>query len=438
MARFFLLCFFVCLSAGSTFAGVKDSIGVTKVNDKLHIRYLVEPGETIYGISTKYQVSVSDLLELNPELENGLKVGQIINIPYLPELIEKQRQKDKAIVHKVQPGETLYSLAKRYNTSVDQLMQWNDMHLKAGQEIVVGYKDQPKKEEKKSDEAAKVSSKEPETAEKSRTKTPEQGNKEIVKEASTVPASEKSSDVYPFDPDAKQVMVIPFDPYLYFSDADHEIAAKSKIAPPKVREVFRRRLNTLLRAPGYETIHLLGGQSTDSIGDLNKVYSSVSYGYQDAIENPHYKPLDESEGHVKSTSKKTWIDKQKEKFTAVQNSSKAVHDKYEGQYFAVKIRNPEEFFSYFREKYSVDYFVFINQFEVKTNYENCLDRAAHDFERTFTTHFSIFDAEGNQIAGNKFKTFYNSNSSYIYTIVADNMGKIAQRILAELPAPSEE
>jgi LysM repeat protein len=52
-------------------AGVQDSIGVTKLNNKLHVQYLISPGETIYGISTKYGISLSDLFEINPELENG-------------------------------------------------------------------------------------------------------------------------------------------------------------------------------------------------------------------------------------------------------------------------------------------------------------------------------------------------------------------------------
>ncbi|HXA00773.1 MAG TPA: hypothetical protein VNW99_02225 [Cytophagaceae bacterium] len=99
----------------------------------------------------------------------------------------------------------------------------------------------------------------------------------------------------------------------------------------------------------------------------------------------------------------------------------------------MKIRSPQDFFSYFSAKYSIDYYIFINQFEVKTNYENCLDRAAQNYERTFTTHFSIFDANGKQVAGDKFKTHYNSNSNYIFQIVADNCPKIAERILAELP-----
>lgn len=456
-----MLCFF------SASAEIKDSIGVTKINNILMVRYLVEPGETIYGISTRYHVPVSNLLELNPELENGLKVGQVINIPYNEELVQKQKAKQNGnmVVHKVQPGETLYSLSRKYGVSVEQLMKLNNMDLKAGQEIVIGDKDQVKETSKEAAVTQAPSTKEEPLKMQGPRQEPEKPKEESkpapVAEAKPAPApaakpapkstskpaevaktepvpAAPASNTYPFDPDMQQILIIPFDPYLYFSDADHEIAAKSRIAPTKVREIFRRRMTALMQMPGYESIFLLGGRSEDSISDLNKIYSSVSYHYQQVLDNPNFKEVENGNAHISSNTSKSWFDKQKDKIVAPANQTGSFHDKHEGQYFGVKIRNPEEFFGYFATKYSVDYYIFVNQFEVKTNYENCLDRAAHNFERTFTTHFSIFDAEGNQVAGNKFKTFYNSNSSYIYTIVADNMDKISKRILAELPPPGDK
>lgn len=448
------------LSANQAHAGIKDSVGVSRVNNALMVKYLVSPGETIYGISTKYQVSITELLEINPELESGLKVGQVINIPYNEAVVNRQKAiaTGNAKVHKVESGETLYSLSRKYNVSVDQLMKWNNMDLKVGQEVVIGYNDQsasqskptavpaqkpivedkPAVQETKPVQAVLVKET-PKTEPKAAVETKPVQVKEtpktapvVVKEEPAPVVVENTEKVYDYDPDMKQVLIIPFDPYLYFSDADQEIAAKSKIVPTKVREIFRRRMNALMQLPGYESIFLLGGRFEDTLRDLNKIYSSVSYGYQQSIHTSVGNDLN-SEGMQTSSKSKSWLDKQKEKLTNGQTYNKAATDKHEGQFFGVKIRNPEEFFSYFAHKYSVDYYIFVNQFEVKTNYENCLDRAAHNFERTFTTHFSIFDEKGNQIAGNQFKTFYNSNSSYIYSIVADNMDKIAARIMSELP-----
>lgn len=448
----------------SGYAGVKDSIGVVKTNNVTYIRYLVSPGETIYRISTTYHVPISTLLELNPELEAGLKVGQIIEIPYNAALVQEQKEKERGnlIIHTVESGETLYSLSRKYNVSVEQLMKWNNLDLKIGQEVVIGHKDEQPvvaKEGIKQEKDAvpvqpvpPVSPKQPTqavqpiektvSAEQAQAKPTYQSTiketeeKEVVVETPVKKPVEK--DVYPFDSTMQQVMIIPFNPYLYFSDADQEIATQSKIPLNKVRTIFRRRLTALMQAPGYETIYLLGGKSKDSIADLNKIYSSVTYDYQEIVHNPYYTGTMIPDEAVSTASErhKTWLERQKEKFVPVDNHDEGLSDKFEGKYFGVKITNPKEFFSYFQRKYSVDYFIFVNQFEVKTNYEHCLDRAANNYERTFTTHFSIFTGTGKTIAGNKFKTFYNSNSSDIYTIVADNMDKVATRILKELPPPA--
>ena len=446
------------------YAGPQDSIGVSKINGKLHVKYMVEPGETVYGISTHYKVQVSELLEINPDLEKGLKVGQIINIPYNPELMQVAKKEEKAsddIVYKVQPGDTYYGIAKKFGISVEELMKMNNIELKAGQELLVGHQKEvvststttdkviavvePKVEEKpvvqEKVEPAKVAVAKVEPVKVASKIVPETKIETpiVVTKKPYVSSREKANpftgviEPYPFNPNRKQVLIIPFDPYLYFSDADDEIAARSNMPRNKVREVFRRRMNALLQAEGYETIHLVGGKSKDSISDLNKIYSSVTYNYQQSIVNPSSRYVPKKE--VSATKDKSWAAKQKDKLAGKEEA------KYElpsdnAKYFGVMIKN-QDFYNYFNTKYDVDYYVFVNQFEVKTNYENCLDRAALNYERTFTTHFSIFDSNGKQVAGNSFKTHYNSNSNYIFQIVSDNVPQIAERILNELPLPNE-
>jgi len=441
---------------GTLIAGVQDSLGVTKISNKLHVRYMVEPSETLYGISTKYGISADDLIEINPELEYGLKVGQIINIPYNPESIARSRKvepkSDNKVYHKVQPGDTYYSLARKYNTTLDQLLKWNNMELKAGQEIVVGDSSQttatsatttptnttPTNTTPTNTTTTVTTPPVNTTPTNTTTTTPKNTNTQtpVVKAVDSVKVV-AGYEPYPFNPDFKQVLVIPFDPYLYFSDADDEIAARSNMMRTKVRQVFRRRLNALIDARGYETIHLLGGDVKDSISDLNKIYTGVNYSYMGELKNDRLKDADAAilaqQKNNKATPKE-WINKQKDK---VQGNSMDAYDQpnENEKYFGVTVKNPE-LFEYFNNKYSVDYYVFVTQFEVKTNYEHCLDRSAGNYERTFTTHYCIFDNKGNRIAGEQFQTHYNSNANYIMTIVADNMPKVVDRIMIALPPPN--
>ncbi len=435
MNRLFLFVSLLFASLG-IFATPLDSIGSVNKGDTVYTVYMVEPTETIYGISTASGISISELMDINPELENGLKVGQKIKIPYKGQKRVKNTKQNK---HVVQPGETLYSVSKKYGVSIGDLLKWNGMELKAGQEIVIGESSSnsapPVLAPKSESEKVVVEKKEVKKEEGKEAKPVIVSSETLDSKAIPAPMTREeilvAEEVYDYDSTMKQVLVIPFDPHLYFSDADDEIANASKIPRVKVREIFRRRLDALLEPDGYEVIHLLGGQFADSVADLNKIYTSVNYNYQEILYSDNYaRNVPESTAKKNDKSLKGWVNRQKNKISG-QNNEKAV-EQTESKYFGVKVKNMN-FFEFYHYKYSVDYYVFINQFEVKTDYENCLDRAAQNYARYFITHFTVFNKNGKQIAGNKFKVYYDSNTNDVFKIVADNMEKVAIRVINELP-----
>ena len=405
-------------------AAVTDSIGIKTINGIEHVLYLVNAGETIYGISTKYQVSIEDLMRVNPDLEHGLKTGQIISIPYRPVQIKEQEAREKVVYHTVEPGETLFSLSKKYKVSLNDLMKWNGMELQSGQRVVIGKKD--------GGDIPDVFA----TGTKPKSSNPNTKKEEVKQKAET--KSNVTEDGYELpDPvlgpkTRKRVLIIPFDPYLYFSDADDEIAHNSRLHRTEVRHMFRKRLDALVDPPGYETIHLLGGIFKDSIGEVNRIYKSVTYNYQDILENG--REIDE-QFNKENEHHKTFREKVNTLRDPVQASKNVFGNKEEdNRYFGVKVKDPH-FYDYFNAKYDLDYYVFINQFEVKTNYSHCLDRAAQNYERSFVVHYSIFNRDGDQLTGNRLKVYYESNSNNIQKIIKDNIPKVARQIMNHLPAP---
>lgn len=427
----------IVFSTDHSIANTVDSVGITKVNDKTYMQYLVEPGETIYGLSNKFKISVEDLLDLNPQLNNGLKTGQLILVPLLvstKDVSNIDRNDGAKMYHTVQPGETYYSLSKRYGIPVSDLVMMNMPELKVGQEIVL-------KTDKVKTNAV---------VEKPSTVKPEiiENKEKIIVSEKVTSEPTKITEVVSEDYDntTKRILVIPFDPHLYWSDADMEIAKGSKTDINKVRQAFRKRLNALLNPEGYETIHLLGGKMKDSLTDLNRVYSSVSYDYKDVMytaANPKPDPVQPNKkGNLKenlnnSLDKVTNIFSKKDDEEVAQqpeqkHSSRAVHAKNPAKYFSVQIKDPN-FWTYFNNKYKIDYYIFINQFEVETNYENCLDRSRQNYERNFVTHFSVYDKSGKQIAGHRIILHYNSNSNNLSQIMKDNLETVANRIIAEIP-----
>lgn len=113
-----------------------DSIGVEKVGDKTFVLHRVTQGETLFSISRRYKASVGEIQSSNESLKQGLKTGQTIRVPYI---LASQAPAGSAF-HKVAPGETLFSISKKYGISVDSLKQWNKLlgnDLSVGQALVV-------------------------------------------------------------------------------------------------------------------------------------------------------------------------------------------------------------------------------------------------------------------------------------------------------------
>lgn len=113
-----------------------DSVGVEKVGGKTFIIHQVSEKETLFGIARRYEAPMNDIIGNNPNLAEGLKPGQQIRIPYT----EKAALPAGAKVHKVSPGETLFSIAKTYQASVQDVIAWNDLKgndLSVGQSLVI-------------------------------------------------------------------------------------------------------------------------------------------------------------------------------------------------------------------------------------------------------------------------------------------------------------
>lgn len=113
-----------------------DSVGVEKVGDKTFILHNVDAKETLFGISRRYQTPVGEIVEANAALKSGLKVGQQIRVPY----VTKAEVPSGSTLHKVSPGETLFAISKKYNVSVSEIMSWNGLKgndLSVGQALVI-------------------------------------------------------------------------------------------------------------------------------------------------------------------------------------------------------------------------------------------------------------------------------------------------------------
>lgn len=100
--------------------------------------YAIKPGDTLYSIAQSYSVSLDDLLEANPQIDlKNLLVGQVICIPPAPPVTCPEGTRPYTVMR----GDTIYSLARRFNTTVEAIMEANPGvepdRLRIGQRICI-------------------------------------------------------------------------------------------------------------------------------------------------------------------------------------------------------------------------------------------------------------------------------------------------------------
>ena len=107
--------------------------------------HVVEQGETLYGLAKRYGVTVEELIAANPGSDNGIKIGQKLNIPEAksvsPSINANQQVQDAfsrnnamqvsvpqggdPVYHKLAEGENIFTLAKQYNSSIEGIITSN-------------------------------------------------------------------------------------------------------------------------------------------------------------------------------------------------------------------------------------------------------------------------------------------------------------------------
>ena len=108
-------------------------------------RYRVERGDTLWGIAKSLNISYQRLANYNKLSSKArLRVGQVLKIPN--QNPNRSLSKTKAFsskkykYHSVKKGESLYKIAKKYNTTVKRLKELNSLsrsHLAVGQSLIV-------------------------------------------------------------------------------------------------------------------------------------------------------------------------------------------------------------------------------------------------------------------------------------------------------------
>ena len=100
--------------------------------------YTVKKGDSLYSIATKYNTTVDELKRINNLTSNILSIGQVLKLP--SDKASNVEKKENTISYTVQKGDSLYSIARKYDTTIDRIKDLNNLTtnlLSIGQVLLI-------------------------------------------------------------------------------------------------------------------------------------------------------------------------------------------------------------------------------------------------------------------------------------------------------------
>ena len=100
--------------------------------------YIVKKGNSLYSIANKYNTTVDELKRINNLTSNILSIGQVLKLP--SDKVSDVEKEENTINYTVQKGDSLYSIARKYSTTIDKIKDLNNLTtnlLSIGQVLLI-------------------------------------------------------------------------------------------------------------------------------------------------------------------------------------------------------------------------------------------------------------------------------------------------------------
>ena len=90
--------------------------------------YIVKKGDSLYSIANKYNTTIDELKRINNLTSNTLSIGQVLKLP--SDKASDVEKEENTISYTVQKGDSLYSIARKYSTTIDKIKDLNKLTTK--------------------------------------------------------------------------------------------------------------------------------------------------------------------------------------------------------------------------------------------------------------------------------------------------------------------
>lgn len=214
----------------------------------------------------------------------------------------------------------------------------------------------------------------------------------------------------------KKLMLIPFDPLLYNSEIDRDIAAKHNLKFDEIRMKFRTDLDFhigLFLKSKYHVVAPLREKDEAIQQDLQKIYSGIAF---------NYVPLKTAEKGKKEKANRSEI----------RNGQLVDVDNSGPKYMSTVVKNAD-LLPEMNSKYGTEYYLFITQFEIRNDMSDQLAITTGQNSRYVMVHYNIVDQSSKHLSGGIAKVLISNREYDMKNIANSAFREVAEQIMSSIP-----
>lgn len=225
------------------------------------------------------------------------------------------------------------------------------------------------------------------------------------------------------------VLIIPFEPKLYISDIDNQIAVKNEMNFQDIKAKFRAALdqNLFLTLKTYFTpLSFYTLNEEEARTELSYIYNSIGYKYE--VLEVEEKEETKGKKFANKLKKKENNDEYIE--ASVQNGQVVSQVDNREKYMKTVLSN-NQLLTTLNKKYQAEYYIFINELDIKRGGDVQYTNSNTTQDRTIKVHYTIFNNK-EEVSSGAIITAFDGNENDINKIIKSQFGIIAEKIVSKI------
>lgn len=229
--------------------------------------------------------------------------------------------------------------------------------------------------------------------------------------------------------DKNSVLIIPFEPRLYLSDIDNQIARENGMTYQDIKAKFRAALdqNIFIALKNYFTpLSFYTLNEEEARTELSYIYNSIGYKYE--VLEVEVEEETKGKKFVNKFKKKENNDEYIE--ASVQNGEVVSQVDNREKYMKTVLSN-NQLLTSLNKKYQAEYYIFINELDIKKGVDSQYTNSNKTQDRAIKVHYTIFNNK-EEVSSGAIITAFDGNENDINKIIKSQFGIIADKIVSKI------